>query len=317
MNDKIDNLLARYFNGEATQNELQKLDDWMEESQENQQYFMEMTSLFEKMYPESKSDFHAQTAAIDFKKHIYKETLASQPKKRIKFQAKYWSVAALVLLLVISGLFVFNRNQQQETILAENDTKEIRYADNIDITLKQNSTIEYKKNKPNEVILKGEAIFSVDSQDDVDFTVYAGKTIIKDIGTIFTVTAFEEEDLIKVHVKEGVVLFYTNENSGITISEDQTGIYSKQYEIFELILPEIKPQISQAISFDTQSLSVVVADLEEKFNIKISIEDKSLENLLLTAEFNHDESLDLILSIIAETLSVKIIQDGSNYKIVK
>ena len=323
MNDKIDNILAKYFSGEATESELQELDNWLAESEENEKCFLEMTSLYQKISPNSNSDFNADKAFADFKKHIHGGEKILHPKAKNRAYIKYWAAAVALLFITISTLFILNKNDDTLLIVADNQVKEMPFTENINITLQQNSSIEYQKDNLNEVKLQGEASFSINSKDNQDFTVYAGKTIIKDIGTIFTVTAYPDEDFIKVQVFEGEVLFFTNDNAGISVKENEIGIFREKSNQFELIAPEketeseIKSEILQDIMFNAQSLKEVAATLQGIYHVEIIIENRALENTLLTAHFNADEPLDLILNIIAETLSVNIINTGNGYKITK
>ena len=325
MNDKIDNILAKYFSGEATESELQELDNWLAESEENEKCFLEMTSLYQKISPNSNSDFNADKAFTDFKKHIHGGEKILHPKAKNRTYIKYWAAAVALLFITISTLFMLNKNDDTLLVVADNQVKEMPFTENINITLQQNSSIEYQKDNLNEVKLQGEASFSINSKNNQDFTVYAGKTIIKDIGTIFTVTAYPDEDFIKVQVFEGEVIFFTNDNAGISVKENEIGIFREKSNQFELIVPEkekeaeseIKSEILQDIMFNAQSLKEVAATLQGIYHVEIFIENRALENTLLTAHFNANEPLDLILNIIAETLSVNIINTGNGYKITK
>jgi Fe2+-dicitrate sensor, membrane component len=321
MNDKIDNILAKYFSGEATESELQELDNWLAESEENEKCFLEMTSLYQKISPNSNSDFNADKAFTDFKKHIHGGEKILHPKAKNRTYIKYWAAAVALLFITISTLFMLNKNDDTLLVVADNQVKEMPFTENINITLQQNSSIEYQKNNLNEVKLQGEASFSINSKDNQNFTVYAGKTIIKDIGTVFTVIAYPDEDFIKVQVFEGEVLFFTENDVGIHIKENETGMYWERSNTFELIVPEkeveTKSETVQDMMFNAQSLKEVAATLQEIFHVEIIIENRDLENTLLTAHFNADEPLDLILNIIAETLSVNIINTGNGYKITK
>ncbi|MDL2228193.1 FecR family protein [Bacteroidales bacterium OttesenSCG-928-K03] len=313
--DKADKILARYFSGEATEQELRTLDNWIAESEENEKYFMEMTQLFQKISPKTQHDFNAEKALSNFKKHIYQDIPILQAKKKDKIRIKYWAAAAIILLITIFSLFITNQNKKEITILADNQTKEIVFSENINIVLNQNSSLEYQKNDLNKAILIGEATFNINSKDNQDFTVYAGNTIIKDIGTIFTVTAHENEDIVSVNVVEGEVIFYTEENIGINIKENEIGVYYELENRFELIPRHIEQLNNHDIVFHAQELKVVVTILQKIFDVEIIIEDKSLENIPLTAHFDNDESLELILNIIAETLSVNVVKVGNVYKI--
>ena len=321
MNDKIDNLLARYFSGEATENELLELDHWLAESEENEKYFLEMTSLYQKISPNSNSDFNADNAFFDFQKHIRADEKIVRLKVKNRSYIKYWAAAIVLLFITISTLFILNKNDDTLFVIANNQVKEMVFTENISITLQQNSIVEYQKNNLNEVKLQGEASFNINSNENQEFTVYTGKTIIKDIGTIFTVTAHPNEDFIKVQVHEGEVLFFTVDNVGIRVAKNETGMYWKERNTFELIIPEkeieIESETVRDIMFNAQSLKEVAATLQEIFHIEIIIENSALENTLLTAHFNADDPLDLILDVIAETLSVNIINNGNGFKITK
>src|ERR1035437_7543521 len=49
MNNDIDNLLARYFGGNTSEEDMQRLEQWISSSTENQLSFDEMTSLYCKL----------------------------------------------------------------------------------------------------------------------------------------------------------------------------------------------------------------------------------------------------------------------------
>ncbi|MDR2083599.1 MAG: FecR family protein [Bacteroidales bacterium] len=315
MNDKIDNILAKYFSGEADKHELHEMENWLAESEENEKYFTEMTILFQKTSPKQQSSFNTEKALPNFKKYIYQDIPILQAKKKDRFRIRYWTAAAIFLLITVSILFITNKKNNYLIIAADNQNKEITFSENINIVLNQHSTIEYKKDNLNEVKMTGEVTFNINSPDNQNFIVYAGKTIIKDIGTIFTVTA-NNDNLVRVEVQEGEVLFFTEENTGISIKENETGIYYELNNVFELITPLESPKVPDIV-FNSQPLIDVVVYLQKTFGVEIIIDDKSLDNLLLTVHFEHNESLDLILNVIAETLSVKIINIGNAYKITK
>ena len=49
MKKEIDNLLARYFGGNASEDDMKELENWISLSDENQQFFDQTTDLYEKL----------------------------------------------------------------------------------------------------------------------------------------------------------------------------------------------------------------------------------------------------------------------------
>lgn len=47
MGKEIDNLLARYFSGEYSPEDGKALDEWLSQSEENEEYFLSMSNLYQ------------------------------------------------------------------------------------------------------------------------------------------------------------------------------------------------------------------------------------------------------------------------------
>lgn len=238
MNEKIDILLTRYFSGEATEEEIQRVDAWIAESKENEAHFLKLSSLYQRVL----SVDHSPNPDLDkafqrFQNHIYSENKKSKMNSRIKF-SRFYKVAVVLLLIatgIMGGLLTLDMTKPvQITAIEQAETYSI--SDAIDVRLTSGSQIEYKKSvvksTQNEVHLKGTATFSVNSAEKNELLVVAGETFIKDIGTVFTVTADHPQEMITVDVTEGEVLFYTLKDKGIAIKEGERGVYETQTKKF-------------------------------------------------------------------------------------
>lgn len=313
MTDKADILLSRYFSGEATEKELRELDEWIAASEENEAYFFQMTSLYENlsMQPPVSDHNHAK-AFSDFKNHINGGDCAPK-KRRIKFSPALKAVAASAVLLI--GVFTYYILQSPaETIVltAESNSKEYTLFEEATVVLEANSQINYSAEKRNELELVGKATFSVNSKQEEKLIVQAGETFIKDIGTVFTITAYNAGEPIMVEVFEGEVLFYTANNTGVTVNQNEIAIYDPVKQEFTYI--QMEETVDEVI-FTATPLYEVVNILEARYTTQIRIESSLLEDMQISVSFDKYETIDNILEIIAETLGLNVSKAGNGYVI--
>ena len=322
MNNNIDNLLARYFGGIASDNDNKQLDKWLFESTDNQLYFDEMTKLYEKLGLPSTIVPKPNTAAAKkaFTNYIDK-SVQSKPVLKInqKPASRLWMFrAASVAIIVIVSVGIWIFNAEHEIILAsKTTTKSDVLADQTQIELSKNSRIIYSsrfgKNNKN-VRLEGEAFFKVGHKGDGSLHVSADETIIEDIGTVFSVSSYPDSDFVRVNVREGQVHFYTNNNVGLQLKTNDTGIYNKTtktFKVYSIKRDSITPAIRH-IQLNGVTLKDVAKIIGKEYDIKIKIADKNLENREITVNFD-GEDVDIILQVIAKTLDVEVINEKEGF----
>ena len=363
MDERIDILLARYFSGEANADELRQLDVWLSESDKNEIYFNQMTSLYQKTrittpVPQP----NVQKALSQFKEYINKSSKIGTQKSTRRNVLIYGLAVASIALLV--GVFFVLDFSPSDDIYLKAETKNTQYilSENTEIMLFEGSQIQYNKNNKCEIILIGKAHFSVNSKAGKSVLVQAGETFIKDIGTEFTVTAHNPEEEITVEVQQGKVLFYTSVDSGISLAENETGRYDAKTKQFSYILKQIstsqiipsedadlqetfptdeqrqeqelsensnpkelksekknEPTITADgnLEFNSAYLYEVIDILKNRYHVDIVFENNSMRKMRINVSFNPNESIDNILNIIAETLSIQISKHGAVYIISK
>lgn len=309
MNDEIDILLARYFSGEATKNELRELDDWIEKDTENESYFEQMTDLYQKTAMQSPIDtIDTQTALQDFQSYM-RNSATKQLTKRPWRVYKYAIAASVALLVGIAMFFFLQKPADSYQLIASSDTtQEYQLFENVGVVLAPESQISYKATTENELKLLGKATFEVNPDFENELLVLAGTTYIKDIGTVFTVTAYAPEETVTVEVAEGEVLFYTLTNKGIALRENQTGIYYAKTDQFELL--EQKNETKEFV-FQSVPLSEVVKTIEQHYGIQVSVNDNSLLEKQISISFSSDDAAEHVLRVIALTFSARIIQEAN------
>lgn len=329
MKKDTDNLLARYFGGNATEQDMQALEQWISLSSENQLYFDEMTNLYAKIGSVGLSDQKPNTERAKETFRAYIASQKSEQKSEQKPQIfavkhkpfyKTWmfqaASIAIVLMLSISGWLFFNA--EHDVILATQTTlKEGILSDLTQIKLSKNSKIIYSSKygkKSRKIRLEGKAFFAVGQKGNGTLQINADETFIEDIGTKFTVSAYPNNYEVSVNVNEGKVHFYTSNNNGIVLSSNETGIYNKQTKEFHILRTKtdtIAAEIKH-VQFNAVLLREAMTIISKEYGVIIRFEQLSIGNRKITVNFD-GENVNMVLQVIAETLDLKVTKDAEGY----
>lgn len=319
INTDIDILLAKYFSGEASAKELSTLEDWLAQSEENQAYFDEMTAVFEKSAqatPPRPADTEKAWSIIE--RHMQgnsSEQNSYSTGRRAKIPS-YMQVAAVALILIATSVFFFlQKDSPSVYIVANEETIQHTLPDSSIVVLSRNSSISYDKSYGEEnklIALTGKASFNISDSSKDKLTIRAGETFIKDIGTEFTVDSYTDNSYISVSVVSGIVLFYTADNDGISIYEDETGYYDKAGKQFSKQVGGRTVEHNHIV-FDATPLNKVAERLSRQFNVSIVIKDNSIMTRQITVSFNSNDGIENILRIVAETLRLNLQYQNGKY----
>ena len=115
MKPDIDLLLAKYFGGEASAEELAMLDDWLALSAENEVYFDELTKVYEKSGMAPPLVVNEDKALDLFEKHIHSNQKIIH-KRSVLYNPLFYVAASITLLIGIFSAILFNNSNKQITI---------------------------------------------------------------------------------------------------------------------------------------------------------------------------------------------------------
>ena len=319
MNEEIDIILARYFSGEASQKELEKLDLWLAQSEKNEKQFHELSLLYQHIGQKNiLQNIDTENALSKIKKHINKK----QNKKTFFVGQNMLKIAAAITLLVVSTFVLYyfiHQPSKTIRIVAAETLVEYELFENAHTSLFQGAEITYNSKKKNEIKLVGKASFNIQSDENITapLVVQAGETFIKDIGTKFTVDATEPENSISVEVSEGEVRFYTNINAGVQVKAGESATYNVDTKIFTISpiphTPYLTPHIAFPIHFHNTPLIEVIETIEQRYGIEIIVTSQTINNLFLNASFDEDESVENILEIISATFGAQVSKKSGTY----
>lgn len=319
----IDDLLILFLLNEANEQQINELNDWLEQSYYNRQYFEE----YKKLWSSSKN-ITPKPIYVDIDKAWTKVNtqILFNEKNKNKKSILWYSVRIAAVLLLFVGIFLlFKQILKPKKIFVQ--SSELTLLDTLSdgsiITLNKNSKIVYFNNfsKDNRNIkLEGEAFFEVANIKNKPFIIDAGEGFIEVIGTKFNVNTLDSM-YINVYVESGKVkLFSIKPNTYDTLSviltsgdKGRINKFTKETEKFEAKIENSNAMFwtNNTLKFNSCELKNVIEILEKTYNIDIEI-DENISNLQLSATFEN-ENIDQIIEIICLTFNLKVSKNNNNY----
>jgi len=273
--------------------------------------------------------------------------LNRRPQRR-GFTLKLAAIAAAVLVIVASGLFIMWQRGERagvasasiaaaavsgssrsatvdggepgvsrklQTYVGQQLT--VPLADGSVVTLNTNTSldVQYFDAERRITLNRGEAIFSVAHDAARPFRVHAGERVVQAVGTVFNVK-LESQDDVRVTVTEGKVKVVDRPTAA-------------QRELFvgageSAMLSEAKPQIrrietaqieaSQAwqhgvLIYQGETLDTVIADVSRYTNVRFSIADDSIRNKRVGGVFRAGD-VDGLLLALRESFGIEPRREG-------
>ena len=194
---------------------------------------------------------------------------------------------------------------------------QITLADNSSVWLNSGSKLIYPAHfasNKREVYLDGEAIFEVSHNKQKPFHVVTHDVEIKVLGTVFDLSAYNDDKTTSTVLESGSVemkelgqsIFNT---SKATMVPGMMAVYSKEASEIKQAKVDVKQYTSWRdgyISCEKQSLGDILKKISRYYNISIQVSDKSLENETFTGNLDLRNSATQVLAIIAEFINIKI-----------
>lgn len=283
---------------------------WLVQRPENHRYFVQLQTIWEK----SRSLAASSTVNPDKAWERFQQRIQPrEPVKRLAFS--WWRVAALVLVMAISAIWVVRLNQPEagRILLSQTgeETKTDTLSDGSLVTLNKQSSLQYPEKfsgNTRKVDLEGEAFFQVSPDKEKPFIIDVKDVQVEVVGTSFNIKTDAEKT--EVVVETGIV----NVSSGgqtITLRAGQKTVVKAAQP---LLVEEEKDKLynyyrSREFVCDDTPLWKLVDVLNKAYDTTIIIGRPELRNLQLNTTFSN-ESLERILDIIHETFDITITQEA-------
>lgn len=328
-------LVVKYLNNEATAAEKETVERWVAQSDQNNRELKEAKILLEKTDRFFQlRQFDTNAAWHKTRQRIRPETISIAPheNQRKKFIVTFYKYAAIIVLAFLvgtAGYYFGLRNQlpgvYSEIISVEKQViNEYILPDGSVVALNSNSKLEFPKkfkNNYREVTITGEAFFDVIPDPEKPFIINAGKAQVKVLGTSFNVSAYPENETVEVVVETGTVQVVCNEKTEtlevaeILLKPGEKGILLNSPGKLEKTMNTDLNYLAwktHNLIFDETPLNEVVRYLNKAYHTEIKLNNKNLENLVLTAQFEK-KSVDFILNVLQLTFGLELIREDNIY----
>jgi len=303
--------------GEASPEEDQAVQKWVNEDAANQEYYSQLKRIWDS------SKKLAEVSAVDenkawqnFQQRILNPKKEAAIIERSRFP--WMQIAAsiiLVLGLTLAMNFLSNIKDKPTELLAQTEQNVLidTLPDNSVVTLNKKSSIRYLSKfngKSREIALQGEAFFNVAPDKKKPFIITVNDVQVEVVGTSFNVK--NENGNTEVVVETGIVRVTKNGRTTELVAGQKLLLTSNDSLVSKEQVTDKLYNYYRSKEFvcDDTPLWKLVEVLNEAYDANIVIGRKELNGLLLNTTFNN-ESLDNILEIIHLTFGISVIKkDG-------
>ena len=199
------------------------------------------------------------------------------------------AVAAILLMALTSVVSVYTYQRVTshdllcETVVPLGSQARIMLPDSSIVVLNSGSVLKYPVSfgkKERNVYLAGQGYFEVTKDKAKVFQVYAGETKVKVTGTVFNVRAYPDDvqtevDLIKggVNVSVGDKNVFLKPNERAIYNRESGSLVRSGYDTSKSAV-----WTTGKLSFVNASFRDILKEIERKYNVKIHIMSRQLEN---------------------------------------
>ncbi len=323
-------LLAKYFAGEASVEQIDAIEKWTDENAKNKKSFDSMYYLWiqsGRKTIENQINVTESWTKLKFRMEAAKNTKAETKKplsilRRTSY--RIMQLAAVIILGLIINAIVKYLNPESNFITKESQLVSIglKLSDSSEIKLNKKSKLVYpEKFKENERLVKldGEAFFKIEPNKEKPFIIETQFSRIKVLGTSFNVQAYDTCDFVEVTVVTGIVELSGTNDGGEKIIlkkgekgkiEKSTGKPIKEEKIQDNELF----WATRTLIFKDTELYIAAETISKAYNVNIEILNDEIKHCKLTVVFP-DARIEEIMEVLRITFNLSIEQTNNQYKL--
>lgn len=285
-----EHLLVSYWKDEATEAERQTVEQWLAASAENEQLFAQWQQAWQ--HAAAMADFEAIDVEANWKQVRQSITTEQGPAKQIGFFPTVWRYAAAVLLIATVSFLTWQFSKTDMiSVTASLEPMNVSLPDGTEVWLNKGASLTYPErfaDSSRQVELTGEAFFEVVHNPEKPFSVMAGDTETRVLGTSFNLNEKQGKALELVLIT-GKVQFSKGEQAetlspGDKVEVDEAGLVTKSRNE----RANFMSWKTRRLEFDSTAIRDVVLDIEQLYGVTVEIESEIFKNCPLTTTFQND-----------------------------
>jgi transmembrane sensor len=305
-NIDINELIVRKFSGEATPEENKIIENWINVSQENKEFFNDLNDIWLSAGQNTSKDseFDVENAIQNFINRTRLVKMKRNQRHQIFNILRYAAMFILALAIPFTYWIAQKPNPVSDStttiFCAFGDKTSILLPDSSQVWLNSGSKITFNNNFKNgsrQLYLEGEGYFSVKKDADNPFLVNTANLNIKVLGTEFNLKAYPDEEDVSVTLVSGS-LQVKNEESAEMINPGQKLLYKKDDHILTVEnLTDLAPEtewIDGRLVFRNTSLNELEKKLERWFDVEIEFADETVKGRRFSGTLERESILEVI-----------------------
>jgi len=236
--------------------------------------------------------------------------IETQPKRKINWKIRGLKIAALLVALLASYIFINNLDTTITTEIAQQEL--ITLPNNSEVQLNANSSLTYNKNnwKNNRSIaLDGEAYFKVTKGQSFQVTTSQGTVTV--LGTEFNV--FARDNIFHIECFEGLVEVAFKEGLLQLPAGNKIQIENGRISLNETTVKLAPSWIYEESSFSDVSLATVLNEIENQYDVKVIYSEEE-GTRRFSGTFTHND-IDIALKSICTPLRLQFVKKGNEVTI--
>ena len=308
----IEELIQKYAEGIASDDETQKLMEWYSSSTKDEVPWPSV-EVSEKEIVSQRILTRLQEEIASKTQHSQLRTQHSEPGRVIHFPWQKIAAVLFVFFGVATILVFLLKPSAASLITVVNPSGKIQLVmlpDSSRVWLNASTSIRYAKsfNKDRQVWLEGEAYFDVTHDANRPFKVEAGDLTTTVLGTSFNVKAFKAGASTKVSVITGKVKVGNNSKDlGILSRSDELSFdrRSKIRTIAHIDTNNVLAWKNGKLKFNGESFAEIAVAIESWYGIQIKFADTSVSKCRYYLSVDNTLPIDTFLSMISDVTDIR------------
>lgn len=305
LDQNIHQMIVRLFTGEASTEERENINNWLNRSAENLSFFNDLKEIWLSTGITNNADHYDVEKAIkQFLEKARPATTPAVPKRRNLIFLRYAAIFLLAAAIPFGYYYGKKSSVVPDTFTTIKcdlgDRSSILLPDSSKVILNSCSQLSFNTNFKKglrQVYLDGEAYFSVRKDSLHPFNVKTKTIEVQVLGTEFNLKSFDNDPTASATLVNGSLKVIAN-NKFTKIKPNQKFVYNKEDQSAKLYVikdmaPEIDWKNGRLVFFD-KPLQELVNDLERRYDIKIVFADELVKNRSFSGVIENENILEVM-----------------------
>lgn len=307
MNNIIQNIIHKFFNNSQPSTDDILFKKWLLSPKNREEKDQAISEIWDSCQNETPDAFTLSELETFHRNNFL-------PGKRANFRSTIYKAVATILLPILGALFtwlILDTPQDTEQLIEcfvpkGEKAKQIFLPDGSEVWVNAESILIYPntfKGDTRTLFLNGEANFKVSRDKKKPFIVKTATLDIEALGTTFNVESYSNSPQTIATLEEGKIKISTKDSipHETILSPNEQFIYDRDTHSREINIVDAQ-RLSNwkegQLYFKNAPFGKLVKTIERKYNVTILYDQEKYKNNKLTVKFDHDETIDEVLSIL-------------------